>query len=80
MDSDGNDSRHYQVPHTVRSQKRGDVPRKAEVAGAPPNQLASDGGLFIFMFWYFHRGLEPHLQRAHAGHTQDSGGNGGQRR
>jgi hypothetical protein len=33
-------------------------------------QLASDGGFFIFMFWYFHRGLEPHLQRAHAGHTQ----------
>ena len=23
-----------------------------------------------FHFWYFHRGLEPHLQRAHAGHTQ----------
>jgi hypothetical protein len=33
--------------------------------------LASDGGFFIFMFWYSHRGLEPHLQRAHAGHTQD---------
>jgi hypothetical protein len=33
-------------------------------------ELASDGGFFIFMFWYFHRGLEPHLQRAHAGHTQ----------
>jgi hypothetical protein len=32
--------------------------------------LASDGGFFIFMFWYFHKGLEPHLQRAHAGHTQ----------
>ena len=27
-----------------------------------------------FHFWYFHRGLEPHLQRAHAGHTQDGGG------
>jgi hypothetical protein len=23
-----------------------------------------------FIVWYFHRGLEPHLQRAHAGHTQ----------
>ena len=22
------------------------------------------------MFWYFHKGLEPHSQRAHAGHTQ----------
>jgi hypothetical protein len=33
-------------------------------------ELASDGGFFIFMFWYFHRGLEPRLQRAHAGHTQ----------
>jgi len=32
--------------------------------------LASDGGFFIFMFWYFHRGLKPRLQRAHAGHTQ----------
>ena len=31
------------------------------------------------MFWFFHRGLSPHLQRAHAGRTQDSGGNGGQR-
>lgn len=30
------------------------------------------------MFWYFHKGLEPHLQRAHAGHTQAVGGNGGQ--
>jgi hypothetical protein len=26
------------------------------------------------MFWYFYKGLEPHLQRAHAGHTQ--GGTG----
>jgi hypothetical protein len=32
-------------------------------------ELASDGGLVIFMSWYFHSGLEPHLQRAHAGHT-----------
>jgi hypothetical protein len=39
--------------------------------------LASDGGFFIFMFWYFHRGLKPHLQRAHAGHTHVVGGNGG---
>jgi hypothetical protein len=37
--------------------------------------LASDDGLYIFMFWYFHRGLEPRLQRAHAGHTQASDGN-----
>jgi len=22
------------------------------------------------MFWYSYRGLQPHLQRAHAGHTQ----------
>ena len=22
------------------------------------------------MFWFFHRGLSPHLQRAHAGRTQ----------
>ena len=22
------------------------------------------------MFWYFYKGLEPYLQRAHAGHTQ----------
>jgi hypothetical protein len=32
--------------------------------------LASDGSFFIFMFWYSYKGLEPHLQRAHAGHTQ----------
>ena len=25
-------------------------------------------------FWYFHRGLKPHLQRAHAGHTQNAAG------
>ena len=25
---------------------------------------------FIFMFWFSYRGLEPHLHRAHAGHTQ----------
>ena len=31
------------------------------------------------MFWYFHRGLEPHLQRTHAGHTQAGSSNGGQR-
>ena len=31
------------------------------------------------MFWYSYRGLEPHLQRAHAGHTQDGTSNGGQR-
>jgi hypothetical protein len=37
--------------------------------------LASDGGFFIFMFWYFHWGLEPHLQRAHAGHIQVAGAN-----
>jgi hypothetical protein len=36
--------------------------------------LASDGSFFIFMFWYSYKGLEPHLQRAHAGHTQ--GGDG----
>jgi hypothetical protein len=34
--------------------------------------LASDGSFFIFMFWYSYKGLEPHLQRAHAGHTQDA--------
>ena len=28
-----------------------------------------------FHFWYFYRGLEPHLQRAHAGHTQAMSGN-----
>src|ERR1035437_11077753 len=28
-----------------------------------------------FSSWYFHRGLEPHLQRAHAGHTQVAGAN-----
>ena len=28
------------------------------------------------MIWYFHRGLEPHLQRAHAGHTQGGTSNG----
>jgi hypothetical protein len=42
-------------------------------------ELASDGGFFIFMFWYFHRGLEPRLQRAHAGHTQAGSSKGGQR-
>jgi hypothetical protein len=26
-----------------------------------------------FHFWYSYRGLEPHLQRAHAGHTQAHG-------
>jgi hypothetical protein len=26
---------------------------------------------FIFMFWYSYRGLEPRLQRAHAGRTQN---------
>ena len=31
------------------------------------------------MFWYFYKGLEPHFQRAHAGHSQDSGCNGGER-
>jgi hypothetical protein len=34
--------------------------------------LASDGSFFIFMFWYSYRGLQPHLQRAHAGHTQSA--------
>ena len=29
---------------------------------------------FIFMFWYSYKGLEPHLQRAHAGHTQGASG------
>ena len=31
------------------------------------------------MFWYFYKGLEPYLQRAHAGHTQAGSSNGGQR-
>ena len=34
---------------------------------------------FIFMFWFSYRGLAPHLHRAHAGHTQVSSSNGGQR-
>ncbi len=34
------------------------------------HELASGGSLFISMFWYSYRGLEPRLQRAHAGHTQ----------
>ncbi len=29
----------------------------------------------VFMFRFFHRGLSPHLQRAHAGRTQDGAGN-----
>ena len=44
--------------------------RRPHPERSPAPELASDGGLFIFMFWYFHKGLEPHLQRAHAGHTQ----------
>ncbi len=36
--------------------------------------LASDSSFFISMFWYFYKELEPHLQRAHAGHTQDAAG------
>jgi hypothetical protein len=39
-------------------------------AGIPFSELASDGSFFIFMLWYSYRGLETHLQRAHAGHTQ----------
>ena len=27
------------------------------------------------MFWYSYKGLEPHLQRAHAGHTQEIAAN-----
>ena len=46
---------------------------------SPFSELASDGGFFIFMFWYFHRGLEPRLQRAHSGHTQVGTSNSGQR-
>ena len=37
-------------------------------------ELASDGGFFLPMPWYSYRGLEPRLQRAHAGHTQGTGG------
>ena len=37
------------------------------------HELASGGSFFISMFWYFYRGLEPRLQRAHAGHTQGGG-------
>ena len=38
---------------------------------SPAPELASEGGFFIFMFWYFRRGLESPLQR---GHTQADAG------
>ncbi len=67
------------VMRLVRPRELGPV---VQSAFRPPGrslapELASDGGLFIFMFWYFHKGLEPHLQRAHAGHTQAGSSNGG---
>src|SRR6186997_2981055 len=38
-------------------------------AGRPP-ALGLWWWFLHFHVWYFHRGLEPRLQRAHAGHTQ----------
>jgi hypothetical protein len=39
-------------------------------------RLASDGRFFIFMFWYCYRGLQPHLQCAHAENTEDASSDG----
>ena len=47
----------------------------------PPGRLPSRSWLQLVIyvhvstFWFFHRGLSPHLQRAHAGRTQNRGAN-----
>jgi hypothetical protein len=50
-----------------------DVPRRDAGAGGAPGSIGFRWCFFISMFWYSYRGLEPHLQRAHAGHTQTAG-------
>lgn len=49
-------------------------PRLPSHGWSPFRSLASGSSFFTFMFWYFYRGLEPHLHRAHAGFTQGAAG------
>ena len=52
------------------SRPSGHSPSLPSPERSPFAEWASDGGFFIFRFWYSYRGLEPRLQRAHAGPTQ----------